>query len=150
MHALLYHKKIIIRFAHSIAGPQDKLFDMTPQALREPFRRIDLALLMLIAQDRNDIICIAHAQMRLFYSTHAKCRLDLQSSLRTKSLNLMEFGSSCMTLTALQFILPLATTLRSVENNKVFDCSLIFWGTIALRYPAAIISQAILAWTYGS
>ena len=58
-------QKVIIRFAHSIAGPQDILFDTMPQALRGPFRRILLALLTLIARALNGLCCIAHAQIAL-------------------------------------------------------------------------------------
>ena len=50
--------------------------------------KILLALLTLIAQAQNDSRCIAHAQVTLFYSAHAKYRLDLQSSLQIKALRL--------------------------------------------------------------
>ena len=63
--ALMYPKKVITGFAHSIAGPHHILFDAMLQALRGAFRRIFLALLTLIAEAQNDLCCIAQAQISL-------------------------------------------------------------------------------------
>ena len=102
-HALLYPKQVVIRFVHSIAGPQDIL---VAQALQENifgFAHADCSgsePFMLHCACSN---CI---NLTVLMPNVGQICNDIQSSrkLSQSAFNLIEYGSRCMAVTALSFI----------------------------------------------
>ena len=63
--------------------------------------------------------------------------------------NLIEYGSSCMTLTALQINLPFATTLHTPKTENGFSFPLLNFNSI-VRNPVPALKIAAFIMVSGS